>query len=100
MVQITRRRFLRSAAATGSVAALGGLGSIERAFAQNLPLPSPDASGIEHIVVVMMENRSYDHFLGWYDGADGRQGDCGMPMRLGRSIEPTALRRIIRDAVI
>ena len=22
----------------------------------------------------MMENRSYDHFLGWYDGADGRQG--------------------------
>ena len=51
MVQITRRRFLRGAAATGSVAALGGLGSIERAFAQNLPLPSPEVSGIEHIVV-------------------------------------------------
>jgi phospholipase C len=70
---ISRRRFLRGAAATGGVAALTGLGPLERAFGQNL-LPSPEASGIDHIVVVMMENRSYDHFLGWYDGADGRQG--------------------------
>src|SRR5439155_1099972 len=30
-------------------------------------------SGIEHIVVVMMENRSFDHFLGWLPGADGTQ---------------------------
>ncbi len=37
------------------------------------PLPDPAASGIEHIVVVMMENRSFDHFLGWLPGADGRQ---------------------------
>src|ERR1043166_1417661 len=28
-------------------------------------LPPPAASGINHIVVVMMENRSFDHFLGW-----------------------------------
>ena len=25
----------------------------------------PASSGIEHVVVVMMENRSFDHFLGW-----------------------------------
>src|SRR5205085_4976865 len=30
-------------------------------------------SGIENIVVVMMENRSFDHFLGWLPGADGKQ---------------------------
>ena len=30
-------------------------------------------SGIEHIVLVMMENRSFDHFLGWMPGTDGRQ---------------------------
>ena len=36
-------------------------------------LPSPKRSGIEHIVVVMMENRSFDHFLGWLPGANGRQ---------------------------
>ena len=28
-------------------------------------LPNPTSSGIEHIVVVMMENRSFDHLLGW-----------------------------------
>jgi phospholipase C len=28
---------------------------------------------IEHIVVVTMENRSFDHFLGWAPGTDGKQ---------------------------
>jgi phospholipase C len=36
-------------------------------------LPQPEHSGIEHVVVVMMENRSFDHLLGWLPGADGRQ---------------------------
>jgi len=37
------------------------------------PLPPPALSGIDHIVLVMMENRSFDHFLGWLPGADGKQ---------------------------
>jgi phospholipase C len=28
----------------------------------------PAASGLEHIVVVTMENRSFDHMLGWLPG--------------------------------
>jgi phospholipase C len=40
-------------------------------------LPPPGKSGIKHIVVVMMENRSFDHFLGWLPQvnaqADGKQ---------------------------
>jgi phospholipase C len=36
-------------------------------------LPAPARSGIDHIVVVMMENRSFDHLLGWLPSADGRQ---------------------------
>ena len=28
---------------------------------------------IRHVVVLMMENRSFDHFLGWLPGADGQQ---------------------------
>jgi len=36
-------------------------------------LPPPQQSGIEHVVVVTMENRSFDHFLGWLPGADGKQ---------------------------
>lgn len=31
------------------------------------------ASPIQHVVVLMMENRSFDHFLGWVPGADGEQ---------------------------
>ncbi|HVH89413.1 MAG TPA: alkaline phosphatase family protein [Terriglobales bacterium] len=30
-------------------------------------------SAIDHIVVVMMENRSFDHLLGWLPNADGKQ---------------------------
>lgn len=37
------------------------------------PLPDPTLSGIEHIVLVMMENRSFDHLLGWLPNADGKQ---------------------------
>ena len=36
-------------------------------------LPDPEDSGIEHVIVVTMENRSFDHFLGWLPRADGRQ---------------------------
>src|SRR5437773_8599654 len=36
-------------------------------------LREPALSGIEHVVVVMMENRSFDHLLGWLPNADGRQ---------------------------
>ncbi len=37
------------------------------------PLPPPSAAGFEHVVVVMMENRSFDHFLGWMPGVNGEQ---------------------------
>jgi phospholipase C len=31
------------------------------------------ASQVKHIVVAMMENRSFDHFLGWLPNANGKQ---------------------------
>ena len=37
------------------------------------PLPSPRNLPIDTFVVLMMENRSFDHYLGWLPGADGRQ---------------------------
>jgi phospholipase C len=30
-------------------------------------------SPIQHVVLVMMENRSFDHFMGWLPNADGKQ---------------------------
>ena len=36
-------------------------------------LPAPAKSGLEHIILVTMENRSFDHLMGWLPGADGKQ---------------------------
>ena len=72
---LTRRRFVATAAAAaGSLAGAGALGALTRAAAAApAALPSPARSGIDHVVVVMMENRSFDHFAGWLAGADGKQ---------------------------
>ena len=73
---LSRRQFLAGMAAATGALALGGCGDDDNAFAANpesVALPMPETSGIEHVVVVMMENRSFDHFLGWLPGADGKQ---------------------------
>jgi phospholipase C len=71
-MSINRRNFLRNVVGAASTAALAGAAAERSASAQQ-SLPTPGASGIEHIVVVMMENRSFDHFLGWLPGAKGQQ---------------------------
>ena len=48
--------------------------------------PDGDKSGIEHIVVLMMENRSFDHVLGWLPGADGKQSGLSFKDHHGTSI--------------
>jgi len=71
---ITRRRFLQGAGAAGALLAAGGARTLaEAATTRPAALPSPAQSGIEHIVVLVMENRSFDHYLGWLPGADGKQ---------------------------
>jgi phospholipase C len=61
---LTRRDFLAGAAAVAVA---------PRAALAPARLPHPSRSGIDHIVVVTMENRSFDHFLGWLPHADGKQ---------------------------
>ena len=81
MTDLSRRRLLGAAGAAGFLAATGGWPASRRrgAAATTAPaatagvLPLPADSGIDHIVVVMMENRSFDHFLGWLPGANGAQ---------------------------
>ncbi|MEK6806503.1 MAG: alkaline phosphatase family protein [Pseudomonadota bacterium] len=76
---ISRRRFLTGAAATGALAVAGCGPDTPETAASPGPgpvtgvLPNPADSGIDHIVQIMMENRSFDHMLGWVPGADGRQ---------------------------
>jgi phospholipase C len=72
---LSRRDFLLRSAGFSALALGGGLSpSAFAATKKNKKgLPSPNKSGIEHVVVAMMENRSFDHLLGWLPGADGRQ---------------------------
>ncbi|MFG2480868.1 phosphocholine-specific phospholipase C [Streptomyces fagopyri] len=69
MPQVNRRRFLQLAGGTAAVTALSN--SVERAAA----LPAHHASGtiddVEHIVVLMQENRSFDHYFGSLRGVRG-----------------------------
>lgn len=86
----SRRRFLGGLTAAGSSLLLPGCSSDSpggSAAAAPGALPDPAASGIDHIVVVMMENRSFDHFLGWVPGADGRQAGLRYPDKSGQLID-------------
>ncbi|HVT22493.1 MAG TPA: alkaline phosphatase family protein [Mycobacteriales bacterium] len=79
-MRIDRRSLLRGAA-VASGAALLGVRPTGRASATPFlnigPIDTPSLtavegrSPIEHVVVVMMENRSFDHFMGWLPGANG-----------------------------
>jgi phospholipase C len=74
-VTISRRTILGATGAAGVLTATGGyrlLGDGAEAAAA-ATLPEPGRSGIKHIVVLMMENRSFDHLVGWTPGADGKQ---------------------------
>ena len=68
----SRRRFLQIAAASTGLA-VTGTDLLSQAVANASSMVRPGGSrGIKHIVILMMENRSFDHFLGWLPGADGR----------------------------
>ena len=72
-----RRRFLRNLFGAGGVAVLASKSnllsqSLQSAHEGETTLSSARAP-FDHVVLVMMENRSFDHLLGWMPGADGRQ---------------------------
>ena len=74
-MSVNRRDFLRSVASISgaTLASTVSFAQTEQIQQLDASLPSPDLSGIEHVVVVMMENRSFDHLLGWMPNANGRQ---------------------------
>ena len=82
--RLDRRRFLAGAA--GAALAVSRLDSLVARAAGVADLPAPGVSGIDHVVVVMMENRSFDHFLGWLPGADGRQAGLSYPDTTGKPV--------------
>ncbi len=82
--RLSRRQFLGAAAATGAVAALGGCGGGGGSAQAAKPLAAPGSRPfprlpegtdtipqIDHIVVLMMENHSFDNYLGTLGRGDG-----------------------------
>jgi phospholipase C len=49
------------------------LAEAAEAAARTSGLPAPRNLPIDHFVVLMMENRSFDHYFGWVADADGSQ---------------------------
>src|SRR5262252_4640259 len=87
---LSRRGLLMGAAAAAGALAAATWGRRPAAAA----LPPPATSGIDHLVVVTMENRSFDHLLGWLPGANGRQDRLSF---LDAQGQPHATHRLAPD---
>lgn len=91
---LTRRQFLTGAAATAGGLALAGCESTAGpAAVAGGGLPAAKDAGFDKVVVVMLENRSFDHYLGWVPGADGvqagtKQVDLGGRMHESYDLAP------------
>src|SRR4051794_5536903 len=76
---LRRREFLERTAAGAGLAGLATVLPAQTLVAEaarrqrRAQLPSPRNLPVDTFVVLMMENRSFDHYLGWLPGADGRQ---------------------------
>ncbi len=88
----TRRDFLKRTAVTaGLTASMGLVLDPDTLVAQaarrqrEVALPSPRNLPIDTFVVLMMENRSFDHYLGWLPGADGRQAGLQFTDKQGQA---------------
>jgi phospholipase C len=89
---LARREFLERAAYTAGLAGAASLLPVdvllgEAAEAEAAPLPRPRNLPIDHFVIVMMENRSFDHYFGWLPAvADATQRRSYRDAATGRGV--------------
>jgi phospholipase C len=80
----SRRRFL------ASVAAATAAGALPASIATALTLPANRRTGsirdVEHVVILMQENRSFDHYYGTLRGVRGFGDPRPLMLRSGRSV--------------
>lgn len=78
-----RRQFLKT------VAALTAAGSLPASIGRALALPANRRTGsiadVEHVVILMQENRSFDHYFGTLRGVRGFGDPRPVTLRTGRS---------------
>ena len=97
---IERRKFLRGVLGASGLAMLQGSGLagalLRRSAAAALPAPGGD--NFTTIVVGMMENRSFDHYLGWIGEALGGTQTFSNPTSLVGGDSCTAAPLAVEDA--
>ena len=87
-----RRHFLGGALALGVGALAAGCGSSSTIARASTTAPAgSDLGAVEHVVFLMQENRSFDHYFGSYRGVRGF--DDHPPGRLGAFAQPFAANR-------
>lgn len=88
MGNVTRRDFLRTGLlATGMASIPGSLTSII-ASAQEVSANSVKGSiqDVEHVVILMLENRSFDHYFGTMQGVRGFGDPFPIPLESGKPV--------------
>ncbi|WP_163510890.1 alkaline phosphatase family protein [Fodinicola acaciae] len=87
MTELTRRRLLGAAAATGAAAAASQLlpPNVQKALAAEAPKRS-SLHDIEHVVFLMQENRSFDHYFGTMKGVAGFDDPDAIKLPNGNSV--------------
>ena len=89
---LTRRDLIRSGAAAGALAGLAPLLTPAEVLERALATPAKSLSGtpectplsaIEHVVIFINENRSFDSYFGTYSGVKGFSDSAALPLNDG-----------------
>ena len=84
----SRRSFLRNSARAGIAA--GTFAAFPPAIQRALAIPANNATGtirdVEHVVILMQENRAFDHYFGTLKGVRGFGDRFTIPLPEGRSV--------------
>jgi phospholipase C len=88
-----RREFIAGAAGAGLALAAGSPGWAQRPRVAARTLRRGDIERVEHVVIFMQENRSFDHYYGTLPGVRGFSDPRAMKLPNGRSVfeQPYAL---------
>ncbi len=81
MTQIDRRRLLALGAASLTLPA-----AIERAWAIDAKVKTGTIKDVDHVVILMQENRSFDHYFGTMNGVRGFADRFPIPLPGGRTV--------------
>ena len=84
----SRRRFLQGTATTGAAALT--IAAFPPSIRRALAIPANNKTGtiqdVEHIVILMQENRSFDHYFGTLMGVRGFGDRFTIPLPKGRNV--------------